>query len=364
MPRDIDGPGVPMELCMLPNTGADAGVWAFAIVAAVVAIALGVVMLGRGATRRRMAMGMAALAAVGVVALGSMGAAPSAIADSGSRDCVTQTPAPAPSQSAAPTAAPSPSPSTPPAATPVTPIAPALQQRCELESAVTIPTQTGVAYAESRTGTVLTVTASATAGYVIATGAQTVFTFDVAPSVPAPPVSLPAQVDATWVSSFGGVRAAAADPALVPALADAEAAGQLGYVIESRADGLSFDFEITDPETGDVVATRTVPVPFETTVVYDFETNEYVYDFSFFELIPVVDSIFRQLQVEFPGFIVENVGLSDPLAAAIVVSYEGGPACGTLVVEAPIVVDSGGPGEGSAPAGVLDAALDAFAATE
>ena len=67
----------------------------------------------------------------------------------------------------------------------VTPVAPALvpSDECEVEATVSTPQVAGVSYSQTREGNVVTVTATALEGYVIADGATTTWTFTIPEAV-------------------------------------------------------------------------------------------------------------------------------------------------------------------------------------
>ncbi|WP_344344614.1 hypothetical protein [Agrococcus versicolor] len=338
---------------MLPTTGADGGAWVAVAAVAAVALVLGGLLLRRGVSRRAVGTGIAALALVGVLALGSGGAASSAFADAGtSADCVSAgqavapsaapTAAPTTASTVAPTTPPSVEPTTPPTdepATVVTPLAPTAATQCGAEPLVAIPTQEGVSYAQTRDGDVLTLTASALPGFVVASGAQTVFTVDVAATERAePPVAVPAQVATVPQSEQEGVLTlGAVDPTLIPAVAEAAAAGSLEYEL-STTDRLTYGYSVLDG-TGATIATGTVSAPFPTTVTY--ADGAYALSYANADVSAVFAEVERQLdavEAQYPGAMVQSTRTPTDLGIRLTTSYEPGPGCETSITESTIVV--------------------------
>ncbi|WP_175414239.1 LPXTG cell wall anchor domain-containing protein [Agrococcus sp. SGAir0287] len=320
---------------MLPQTGADGGAWIALVAAAAVVIVLGGLLLRRGISRRALGTGVAALALVGVVALGAGGAAPSAFADAGSStDCVHPT-------APAPTAAPSPSASTEPTAQPaivVTPAAPTAAAQCGAEPLVAIPSQEGVSYAQTRSGDVLTVTATALPGYAIAAGAQTVFELDVAATERLdPPVAVPAEVDGILLGEQNGViTVRAADQALIPALEAAAADGALSYTI-STTGRISYGYVLE--LDGQEIESGTISGGLPSTVAYVDGSYAFTYDVADLPALNAEVNAQRDaLLAEHPGASFRTVGQFPDLGIRLTTSYEPGPGCETAVTESPVVL--------------------------
>lgn len=341
-----------MDLCVLPQTGADDGAWIALAAVAAVALVLGGILMRRGVSRRAIGTGVGALALVGVLALSAGGAAPSAFADAAAgADCVRASAPVAPVPTAAPTTAPTTEPTAQPAIV-VTPAAPTSVAQCAAEPIVTIPSQEGVAYAQTRDGDVLTVTASALPGYVVAEGAQTVFPLDVAATERADsPVAVPAEVGATPIDEIDGViRLAAVDPMLIPALEAAAADGALSYEL-SATGRLSYPYVVRDAE-GVEVASGTVSGALPSTVTY----ADGIYAFSyqgadvqafFAEVQAQVDAV----EAQYPEANVQVGGTFPDLGIRIATAYEPGPGCETSVTESSVLV-AAPPAARTAPASV------------
>jgi hypothetical protein len=185
----------PTALASTGTTGSEPAI----LLAAVLLVGMGVVLVAvRGHGRRGRglpAVGLVVLlvlggAAAGVVTPAPAGAAVGVVAGSGcpppsSHPAPTAAPDPTPAPAPAP--APDPTPAPAPVPTEVTPTAPSLAPAaaCGQEGTVQIVPTPGVEFTQSRTGTTVTVTASAQRGFVIPANVTTSWSFDVAP-VPCP----------------------------------------------------------------------------------------------------------------------------------------------------------------------------------
>ncbi|UOQ61035.1 hypothetical protein MUN76_03400 [Leucobacter rhizosphaerae] len=167
------------EVCVLAATGGVDAV-PLALTAAVVLVVLGIIAVAAARSsrgRRGLAAGFGALALVGALVVVPLASATPVQAATGANtsecDPAQQPPAEKP-------------PVDPPVETPdsviVSPAAPALSDvACGVEPAVLIPEMDGVAYGQTRAGNIVTVTATAEPGFVLAEGAVATWPLDVTP---------------------------------------------------------------------------------------------------------------------------------------------------------------------------------------
>jgi hypothetical protein len=318
-----------MDLCVLPQTGAGEQ-WLLVVTLAAVIIAAGVALATSGRARRSVLTGLGALAIVGALVAGGIGGAPSAQADAGSAACVT---APARQAPAA-------------AAIVVTPGIPTTTAQCAAEPTLQVPTTTGVVYSQTRTGSSVTVTATAAPGYALLAGAVTSWTYDLTPSVRVPwPVALPASTQATpsgQDAETGGSYLTPSDPALVPALQDAALAGALTYALDASEFAIELPLIVSDPETGVELARPVLSAAVPSELSYDFERGEYLLSF---DGNPEVAA--EQFQVQFEAILAQYPGADigpggefpfdlEYNGLQILASYEPGVACATETAIVPI----------------------------
>lgn len=341
-----------MDLCVLPQTGASEQ-WLVLAVVAVVVIGAGIALAVSGKARRRVATGLGALAVVGALALGGLAAAPAAQADAGGASCVTAPARPAPAA----------------AATLVTPGIPTAAAQCLAEPAITTPTTQGVTYTPARTGSTLTLTASAQPGYAITPGATTVFTFDMTPGARAPwPVELPERI-LTTPGPGGPVEDGQVggylipdDLALVPALQAAAEAGALTYALDGSQFRQSVTFAVTDAESGAELGRQTFGISAGGTLTYDFAESAYLITFPAptEEQYEALDAQIDAFLAQFP----EDAELGEVEfgydGLQLSASYVPGAACGLETVVVPIDIDFSAIGVGAAAAEV-EALVDAAA---
>lgn len=342
-----------MDLCVLPQTGASEQ-WLVLVAVAVVVIGAGVALAVSGTARRRVATSLGALAIVGALAIGGVAAAPVAQADAGTANCVT-----APGGATAPAAD-----------VVVTPGIPGLQQVCNVESTVAVPTTTGVTYAQTRDGSVVTVTAAANAGYRILDGATTTWWYEVTPVTPAAaPIALPSSVRADYVDTVptpeGGSedQFAETDSSFMGDLLAATAAGTASYGLDATQAALTLRFDLVDGD-GNPIPTFTASAP-ATNAIFAYDAALAVFTLA----VPADDleAMNASISEQIAAFAAQYPDASLVSARqfvsglAVGVQWDGGAVCGvqswyTTIDAVFEEFTPGAPAGRDAPSGLLDLA--------
>lgn len=342
-----------MDLCVLPQTGV-AEQWLLVAVVAVVLIGAGIALAVSGRARRSVLTGLGALAIIGALVAGGIGGAAPAQADAGSTGCVT---APAPVGDGAS------------AATLVAPGIPTAAAQCAAEPTVQIPSTQGVSYAQSRTGSTLTVTAAPTAGYAFVAGATTSWTFDMTATTAAPwPVELPERTLAypgEGSPFVDGAYLVPQDADLVPALQAAAEAGALTYVLDGSQWRIQLDVVAYDAVDGTELGRVTASQPLPSELTYDWERGEYllVSDVDEQDIEGALEAAVLSLSEQFPDAIIEvdveseEDFLSVYRGLEIRATYEPGVGCDPVTAVVPL--DLGFP-EMPAPLLASDALVDSL----